>query len=231
MSGSMQAALGKRERIENRQPHIRHRDLGQDRTVGRTPPANALSDCGCTVTRTLSGGTSNSRQASMIFSPLFSIVAAESMVIRRPITHVGCFKARSGVMPAKSANGVFPEGSAGSREPDRFHLGMCTHSHALVHGVVLAVDGQNWNIPLARRRCQNLSGRDHAFLVGQSDGLAGEDCRMRSLKPRDPDNRRDDEVSFGIRGAGYRPVLPTRLQFRSLPPSSAGNSTGLPDLP
>ena len=59
--------------------------------------------------RTCDGGTSNSRQASMISSPLLSMVAG-SMVIRRPITQVGCLSACSGVMEANSASGSLRKG-------------------------------------------------------------------------------------------------------------------------
>ena len=47
-----------------------------------------IVDCGCTMTCTRSGRTSNSRQASMTSKPLF-IKVAESMVIRFPIFQVG----------------------------------------------------------------------------------------------------------------------------------------------
>ena len=66
-------------------------------------------DCGCTVTLTWLGATSNSRQASITSSPLLSIVA-ESIVIRRPITHVGCFSACSGVMVSNCSSGVWRNG-------------------------------------------------------------------------------------------------------------------------
>ena len=106
-------------------------------------------DCGCTVTRTWLGGTSNSRQASMTSRPLFSMVA-ESMVMRRPITQVGCFSACSGVMAANWSSGSLAERPARSRQPDGLHFVVRAHAQALVHGVVLAVDGQDGHIALAR---------------------------------------------------------------------------------
>src|ERR1035441_1239285 len=66
-------------------------------------------DWGWTVTFTLEGGTSKRRQASMISSPLFNM-EAESMVMRRPMTQVGCLRARSGVMEANWSNGSWRNG-------------------------------------------------------------------------------------------------------------------------
>ena len=152
----------------------------------------------------LAGGTSNSRQASIISSPLFSIVA-ESMVIRRPITHVGCFSACSGVMPAKSASGVFRNGPPEAVSQMVFTSACRADPHALVHGVVLTVDRENRHIAFARRGGQNFARRDHALFVGQAHRLSRQDRRMRGLKPCDPDNGRNHEIGFGMRGAGDRP--------------------------
>ena len=77
------------------------------------PSTNSTSewtvDWGWIVTRTLAGGRSNRRQASIISKPLF-IMVAESIVMRWPITQVGCFSACSGVMCSKSASGVLRNG-------------------------------------------------------------------------------------------------------------------------
>ena len=52
---------------------------------------------------------SNSQRASIISSPLLNSVA-ESIVIFRPMTHDGCFKARSTVMSGNSSFGVLRKG-------------------------------------------------------------------------------------------------------------------------
>ncbi len=62
------------------------------------------TDCGCTMTCTWSGATSNSQRASMISRPLF-ISVAESIVILAPIFHVGCLSASSTVMDANFSAG------------------------------------------------------------------------------------------------------------------------------
>ena len=64
------------------------------------------TDWGCTTMSIRSGGTSNSHRASMTSSPLLMSVA-ESIVIFRPIRHVGCFSA-SGGATAASASAEWP---------------------------------------------------------------------------------------------------------------------------
>ena len=119
----------------------------------------------------------------MISSPLFSMVA-ESMVMRRPITQVGCLSACSGVMAANCSSGSLPERSARGRQPDGLHLSVRAHPQALVHGVVLAVDGQDGHIALARCAGKNFARRHHALLVGQAHGLARQNGRVRRLQAR-----------------------------------------------
>ena len=77
------------------------------------PSMNSTSewtvDCGWMVTRTCAGGRLKRRQASMISKPLF-IMVAESMVMRWPMTQVGCLRAWAGVMWSKSARGCCGRG-------------------------------------------------------------------------------------------------------------------------
>src|SRR5256885_15927518 len=68
-----------------------------------------IVEWGWTITLTWSGFRSNKRQASITSNPLF-IKVAESMVIRRPIFHVGCAKACSTVIEENSDLGVFRNG-------------------------------------------------------------------------------------------------------------------------
>ncbi len=68
-------------------------------------------DWGWMVTRTCAGGRSKRRQASMTSKPLF-IMVAESMVMRWPMTQVGCLRACWGVMWAKVRQRCVAEGAA-----------------------------------------------------------------------------------------------------------------------
>ena len=63
------------------------------------------TDCGCTTTAMSSGGTSNSRCASISSRPLFTIVA-ELIVTTGPIDHVGCASACAAVAALRSSSVV-----------------------------------------------------------------------------------------------------------------------------
>ena len=140
----------------------------------------------------------------MISRPLFSMVA-ESMVIRRPITQVGCFNACSGVMAAKSARGVLRNGPPDAVSQISLDFTVVAHAHALVNRVVLAVDGQDRDVAFAGRGSQDFPGRHHAFFVRQPDRLPGEDRGMRGFKSGYANDRGDHKIRFGMRGAGDGP--------------------------
>ena len=62
------------------------------------------TDCGCTTTSMAAAGVPNSQCASITSRPLF-ISVAESMVILRPIRHVGWLRAASTGTPARASAG------------------------------------------------------------------------------------------------------------------------------
>ncbi len=68
--------------------------------------------------------------------------------------------------------------------------------------VVLAVDGQDRHVALARGGGEDFAGGNHALLVGQSHGLAGQDGRVRRFEPGDANDGGDDKIRFRQRGAG-----------------------------
>ena len=96
------------------------------------------------------------------------------------------------------------------------------HAQALVHRVVLAVDGQDGHLALARRGGKNLARGHHALLVGQAHRLAREDGRMRGLKPRHAHNRRDDKVRFLSRVE--QAIVPSVPCTTSMPVTPASRS-------
>ena len=153
----------------------------------------------------LAGGTSNSRQASIISSPLFSIVA-ESIVIRRPITHVGCFNACSGVMPAKSAKGVFRNGPPEAVSqmvftsvcaPTRMHW--CTALCSLSIGRIGTLRSRAAAVRISPAATMHS-------LLARPDRLSRKNRRVRRLKSRDPHNGRNHEIGFRMRRASHRPL-------------------------
>src|ERR1700690_161328 len=135
-----------------------------------------MVDCGCTMTRTRSGGTLNSRQALMTSKPLF-IRVAESMVMRLPIFQGGWFSAWATVILAKSARGVCRNGP-----PEAVSHTRSTSS-----------------LP-PRLGCDEFAGHHQAFLVGQPHGLPGFDRLVGSFKAGDADDGADDEIDLGMGG-------------------------------
>ena len=69
-------------------------------------------------------------------------------------------------------------------------------------GVVFAVDGQDGDFVRAGRRSEDLACGNHALFVGQADGLAGKNGRVRGFKARNANDGRDDEVRIGKSRAG-----------------------------
>ena len=92
------------------------------------------------------------------------------------------------------------EGAAGGGEPDLLDLVGCAAAQALVDGVVLGVDGQQVDTAFACGREDEVAGGDEALLVGEADGLAGENCGVGGLEAGDADDGGDDEVGLGQRG-------------------------------
>ena len=86
---------------------------GEDICASMEPSTNSTIECttlcGCTTTFTRAISMSNNQRASIISSPLLKRVE-ESMVILRPMTQEGCFKARCTSMAANSSLGVVRNG-------------------------------------------------------------------------------------------------------------------------
>ncbi len=158
-------------------------------------------DWGWMVTRTLSGGRSKRRQASMTSKPLF-IMVAESMVMRWPMTQVGCLRAWAGVMWAKSAAGVLRKGPPEAVSQIWATSRGAPPRMALVDGVVFAVDGEEGYVVGAGGGDDEVAGGDEALLVGEADGFAGEDGGVGGLEAGDADDGGDDEVDVGVGGDG-----------------------------
>ncbi len=135
----------------------------------------------------------------MTSKPLF-IMVAESMVMRWPMTQVGCLRACCGVMRSKSASGVLRKGppeavsqicltSAGV--PPRMHwwTALCSESMGRRATLCLLCGGDD-----------ELAGGDEALLVGEADGFAGTDCGVGGFEAGHSDYCGDDEVDFGEGG-------------------------------
>ena len=93
------------------------------------------------------------------------------------------------------------EWSAGGRQPDGFDLGVRADAQALMDGIVFTVDGQDGNVALTGGRGEDFAGGNHALLVGQADGLAGQNCRVRGFESRNADDSRDHKIRLRQSGA------------------------------
>ena len=73
-----------------------------------------------------------------------------------------------------------------------------------------------------RLGCDQFSGGDQAFLVGQPNCLSGSYCFVSRLKPGDPDDRADHEIHLGVGCDPDRAGLPVNdfdtLHSRCLQP-------------
>ena len=109
-----------------------------------------ITDCGWITTSIWPPSTPNSQCASMTSRPLF-ISVAESMVILRPIRHVGCFSASS-AETAASSDAVRPRNGPPDAVSTRRRTSLRGPAvQALMNGVVLAVDRQDRDAFAARR--------------------------------------------------------------------------------
>ena len=90
--------------------------------------------------------------------------------------------------------------TTGGGQPDAMDLVATPATHALVDGVVLAVDRQERLALAARFGGDEIAGGDQALLVGEADGLAGFDGFIGGFESGDADDGGDDEVGVGMGG-------------------------------
>ena len=154
-------------------------------------------DCGCTVTRTAEGGMSNSRQASMISRPLLSMVA-ESIVIRRPMTQVGCFSACSDRDHVRNRSAAVCRKGPPEAVSQMRRTSCCVpRTHALVNGVVLGVDGQQRHVLRAAAAGQDLSRSHHASLFARPTGFPASTAAYVASRPATPTIAETTKSDFG----------------------------------
>ena len=107
-----------RERVLNRQPHVGHAELRDDRPVGqldhRVHDRLRMDD----DVDPIGAPTPNSQCASITSSPLF-ISVAESIVIFRPIRQVGCCSASVGGHRARDRDAAAAAERSARRGQDR----------------------------------------------------------------------------------------------------------------
>ena len=173
-------------------------------------------DCGWMTTSICAAGRSNSQCASITSRPLF-ISVAESMVILRPIRHVGCRNASSGLAARELRRRHFAERPARSRQDDPLDLLAPAPMQTLMNCVVLAVYWKDRDTAGARRRGHERTRHHEHFLVGQRDGFARVNCGEDSLERRRAGRRADDDV--GVACVATATVQPARTARSAIPTS------------
>ena len=148
----------------NRRSHVRIAELGQDRTVRRTPPVNARCSAGVRPPRPAPGSMPNSRQASISLEPL---VHQRRRVDRDLAAHppaCGCAQACVGRMPRPCCS----RGDARNGPPDAVSIDPAHSRRA--SGPSSGAPGMHWKIalcslsigmsvaPLAARRGHRATG-------------------------------------------------------------------------
>ena len=173
----------------------------------RSSTIECTTDCGWITTSICPGPTPNSQRASITSRPLF-ISVAESMVIFRPIRHVGWRSASSGPTFLSSAaewlrNG--PPDAVRISRPISPRLRPCRHWWMALCSLST---GQDRHALPRGRRGDDGAGHHQDFLVGQRDGLAGVDGGQHGLQRGGP--RRGAEQRRRRQGAWRPPRGPRR---------------------
>ena len=131
---------------------------------------------------------------------------AESIVIRLPIFQVGWFSACSTVIDANSDAGVLrngpPEAVSQAESFHRYDALDLFHPpapHALMHGIVLAVDRQQRNSAFLRFGGDQLTGRNQTFFVSEPESLSRPHRFVCGLETRYANDRTYHEIDVTMR--------------------------------
>src|SRR6476660_1967950 len=92
------------------------------------------------------------------------------------------------------------EWAARSREPYAADLVHLASAEALMHGIVLAVDGQQGLALAAGFSGDELSGGDQALFVGEADSLAGFHGFAGGFEPSHTDDGAHDKIRIRVCG-------------------------------
>ncbi len=134
--------------------------------------------------------------ASITSNPLF-IRVAESMVMRFPIFHVGCFRASAGVTQSMASLGVVRNGPPEAVRISFRRFAAQPRPQTLMRAVVFGIDRHQFRaVPLHRIHDQ-LAARNQHFFIGQADPLAPADRLVSRLQTGHTHDRRHDGINFG----------------------------------
>jgi len=187
-------AFGKGQRIEDGKTHVGDGDLGEDGAVD-VFDERVHGRLGMDGDADLAGGDVEETASLDDFE---AFVEHGSRIDGDAAAHdpgrmlEGLLRGDTGEL----IDGGFAEGTAGCGEPDGFNFRVCTYTQTLMDGVVFAVDGEDGDVALLGGSGEDFASGDHAFLVGESDGLAGEDGGVGGFESGDADDGGDNKISF-----------------------------------
>ncbi len=196
-------ALGVGEGVEDGEAHVGDGDLGEDGAVYKLHQGmdRALRVDGD------ADAVGGEREEAAGFDDLEAFVHHGGGVDRDAAAHLPgrVFEGLVGRDAGEVFGGGVAEGASGGGEPDLLHFLRSSSAHGLVDGVVLGVDGEEGDVSLSGGGDDEVSGGYEALLVGEADGLSGEDGGVGGFETGNADDGGDYEVNFGMGGYGYCP--------------------------
>src|SRR6185437_887974 len=100
--------------------------------------------------------------------------------------------------------GSVKERAARGRKPYAANFVHLAPPQALVHGVVLAINGEKRLALAAGLRGDEFPGGEDGFFIREANGLTGFNRLVGSFEPGDAYNRADHEIGFRMRGYANR---------------------------
>ena len=205
-------AVGVVKRVGDRHPHVR--DTPGARATPRRSggPARGRSTAGGRRRRSARRAVPKRWCASIISKPLF-ISVAESMVMRPPMSQVGCASASSGVIAGEL--GAAAERPAGRRQHEPLDRPGALRAHQLEERRVLRVDRDDAGVGGLGQRRHQLATHNQALLVRERelDPLAS--AQRRRSQPGRADDPVQNQIGVGGRRRAREPPLRHRARARS----------------
>src|SRR4029077_4948535 len=123
------------------------------------------------------------------------------------------------------------ERTARRSQPDALNFLDSSAAQALMDCIVFGINGQDWLTPLPCLRGDQFSGRNHAFLIGQSDRLPRPDGFVSGFQAGYTDDGANHKISFRAGRYPYRSLCSVNdldfLETRNFEPGTKNLRVGL----
>ena len=191
-------SIGIRARVLNRQPHVGHAELCNDRSIDQLH--HGMHDR-LRMDDDLDLIGADTEQPVRL-DDLEPLVHQRRRIDGDLPAHLPCRMTKRLIRrdPLQLRRGEIAKRSARGGENQSSNLALVSPVQALVDGVVLAVHGKNRHVVPAGRRRHQRTGHHQHFLVGERDRLAGRDRREHGLEARGPGGGADHDVHGWMRG-------------------------------